>query len=145
MLLRALLAPRSCLSQSLSAPEAAPLKLSTAEQCSMDSQVGPLGPSAVRQFQIASSLRPDLQGSFQRSRVNLLCLLGVCAFLRPKVFASKCQGPAGKVSSPSPSLPLSPSSEAGFCLSCSPPPSLHTCFGEPGGHIGDPAHHGHLG
>lgn len=95
--------------------------------------MGPLGPSALRQFQIAASLRPDLQGSLQRSRVNLLCLLGVCAFLRPKVFASKYQGPAGKLLFPSPAQPLCPPSEAGFCLSCCPPPSLHTWAGEPGG------------
>lgn len=94
--------------------------------------MGLLGPSALRQFQIASSLRPDLQGSLQRSRVNLLCHGGVCAFLRPKVFASKYQGPAGKLSFPLPALPLSPSSEAGFCFSCCPPPRLHTCAWEPG-------------
>lgn len=94
--------------------------------------MGPLGPSALRQFQIASSLRPDLQGSLQRSRVNLLCHGGVCAFLRPKVFASKYQGLAGKLSFSSPALLLSPPSEAGFCFLCCSPPSLHTCAWEPG-------------
>lgn len=56
---------------------------------------------------IAYSLRPDLKGSLQRSGVNLLCILGVCAFPRPKVFSS-C--PAGTFFSPSPALPPPPPS-----------------------------------
>ena len=110
--------------QALSVREAASFKLSTTEQRSLDFPVGPLGPCALRLVQIAYSLRPDLKGSLQRSRVNLLCLQGVCAFLRPKAFSSKGQrSPAVKLSFPSPALPLSPpSSVSGFCFSYSLPP-----------------------
>lgn len=102
--------------QALSVPEAASLKLSTAEHRFPISSPAHWGPVLPGSFGITYSLRLDLQGSLQRSRVNL-CLHGVHAFLRPKVFPRKTPEPCRHTHLAITALPPSPPSVAGFCFS----------------------------
>ena len=111
--------------QALSVPEAASLKLSTAEHRFPISSPAHWGPALPGSFRITYSLRLDLQGSLQRSRVNL-CLHGVHAFLRPE----KHQSPAGISALPSPPcpLPILQWLDSAFPPHCQPP-CPYSCLG----------------
>lgn len=102
--------------QALSIPEAASLKLSTAEHRFSISSPAHWGAALPGSFRITYSLRLDFQGSLQRSRINL-CLHGVHAFLRLKVFPRKTPEPCRHTCLAITALPPSPPSEAGFCFS----------------------------